>query len=196
MTAYPNNPSYGKVRGLVLPAARAAHLPKDLVLMTTLVLPSPVAPVTAPPPAPAALPDDLTIWRVDDALWAVVAPLLRVDKPRKKPGRPRRDDRQLLDGVLWLLRTGAQWSALPREFGPKSTCHDRFQEWVASGAFAAAWRVLLTAYDDLVGLELTWQAADGCLTKAPLGKKGGLARRSRRAATPPTAARPAPNATS
>jgi putative transposase len=45
------------------------------------------------------------------------------------------------------------------------------QEWVASGAFAQAWAVLLTAYDDLVGLELTWQAGDGCLTKAPLGRK-------------------------
>lgn len=163
--------------------------------MATLTLPSPAAPLTAPTPAPAALPDDPTIWCVDDALWADLAPLLRSDKPKKKPGRPRRDDRQLLDGILWLLRTGAQWSALPPAFGPKSTCHDRFQEWVASGAFAQAWQRLLASYDDLVGLELTWQAADGCLTKAPLGKKGALARRSPRAATRPTAARPAPNAT-
>lgn len=146
-------------------------------------------------PSPVALPDDPTIWRVDDALWARLAPLLRSDKPRKKPGRPRHPDRPLLDGILWLLRTGAQWSALPQEFGPKSTCHDRFQEWVASGAFAKAWAVLLTAYDDLVGLELTWQAADGCLTKAPLGKKGALVRRLPRAATPPTGARSGPSAT-
>lgn len=155
--------------------------------MPTLTLPSTPAPLASPP-------DDPTIWRVDDALWALVAPLLRSDKPRQKPGRPRRDDRQILDGILWLLRTGAQWSALPPEFGPKSTCHDRFQEWVAGEAFARAWAVLLTAYDDLVGLDLTWQAADGCLTKAPLGKKGGLARRWPRAATPPTGAKPAPNA--
>jgi transposase len=146
-------------------------------------------------PTPASSSDDPTIWRVDDALWARLAPILRNDKPRKKPGRPRRPDRPLLDGILWLLRTGAQWSALPREFGPKSTCHARFQEWVASGAFAQAWAVLLTAYDDLVGLELTWQAADGCLTKAPLGKKGALARRSPRGATPPTGAKSARSAT-
>jgi putative transposase len=146
-------------------------------------------------PAPVAAPDDPTIWRVDDALWARLAPLLRSNKPRKKPGRPRRDDRVLLDGVLWLLRTGAQWSALPQEFGPKSTCHARFQEWVASGAFAQAWALLLREYDDLVGLELTWQAADGCLTKAPPGKKGGLVRRSPRAATLRTGARRAPSAT-
>ena len=100
-----------------------------------------------------------------------------------------------MDGLIWLLRTGAQWSALPKEFGPKSTCHARFQEWVASGAFAQAWALVLAAYDGEVGLELTWQAADGCLTKAPLGKKGGLVRRKRRVATPPTGARAAPSGT-
>ena len=154
-----------------------------------------MTPATLPPPMPTTAPDDPTLWRVDDALWTELAPLLRVDKPRKKPGRPRRDDRQILDGILWLLRTGAQWSALPAAFGPKSTCHARFQVWVGTGAFARAWALLLRTYDDLVGLDLTWQAADGCLTKAPLGKKGALARRKPRAATPRTAARVAPNAT-
>lgn len=154
--------------------------------MTTLTLPAPV---------PTAPLDDPTIWRVDDALWADLAPLLRSTKPRKKPGRPRRDDRQILNGILWLLRTGAQWSALPPAFGPKSTCHRRFQEWVTSGAFAHAWALLLSAYDELVGLELTWQVADGCLTKAPLGKKGGLARSWPPGATPRTGARRGPSAT-
>lgn len=152
------------------------------------------APVALPTPVLRSPPDDPTIWCVDDALWRSLAPLLRIDKPRKKAGRPRRDDRQILDGLLWLLRTGAQWRTLPREFGPKSTCHDRFQEWIAAGAFARAWALLLTAYDDLVGLDLTWQVADGCLTKAPLGKKGGLVKRSPRAAIPPTGAKPAPSA--
>jgi transposase len=149
----------------------------------------------APPLAPTKPPDDPTIWRVDDALWADLAPLLHSTKRRKKPGRPRRDDRPILDGIIWLLRSGGQWSTIPPQFGPKSTCHRRFQEWAASGAFAQAWALLLTAYDDLVGLELTWQVADGCLTKAPLGKKGGLATPWPRAAIPRTAARPGPSAT-
>ena len=139
--------------------------------------------------------DDPTIWRVDDALWARLAPLLVIDKPRKKPGRPRRDDRVLFDGLIWVLRTGAQWAALPAEFGPKSTCHARFQEWVQAGAFQRAWALLLREYDDLAGLEWRWQAADGCLVKAPLGKKGLSARRRRRGATPPIAGRRAPSAT-
>ena len=64
--------------------------------------------------------DDPTIWRVDDALWAELQPLLRVDKVRKKPGRPRLDDRAMFDGLIWLARTGGQWATLPREFGAKS----------------------------------------------------------------------------
>jgi transposase len=144
----------------------------------------------------AAEKDDPTLWRVDDDLWALLAPLLRVDKPRKKPGRPRRDDRAIFDGLIWLARTGAQWSQLPREFGPKSTVHERFSEWVASGALERAWAALLHAYDAEVGLDWSWLAADGCIVKAPFGKKGGLARRKPPDATPPTGANPAPNGTS
>jgi transposase len=139
--------------------------------------------------------DDPTIWRVDDALWALLAPILKVDQPRKKPGRPRRDDRAIFDGLIWLARTGSQWSQLPREFGPKSTVHERFSEWVETGALERAWAVLLREYDTDIGLDWAWQAADGCIVKAPFGKKGALARRRPRAATPPTAANPAPNGT-
>ena len=139
--------------------------------------------------------DDPTIWRVDDALWALLAPILKSEKERKKPGRPRRDDRAIFDGLIWLARTGAQWSQLPRTFGPKSTVHERFSEWIETGALERAWAVLLQAYDDALGLDWSWQAADGCIVKAPFGKKGALARRKPRAATPPTAANPAPNGT-
>lgn len=145
--------------------------------------------------AAVAEQDDPTIWRVDDTLWALLAPILAATKPRLKPGRPRRDDRAIFDGLIWLARTGSQWAALPREFGPKSTVHDRFTDWVTSGALAGAWAVLLHEYDGTVGLDWNWQAADGCLVKAPFGKKGGPARRRPRAAIPPTAANLAPSAT-
>jgi len=154
--------------------------------------------MAAPLPAATAAPteqDDPTIWRVDDALWALLEPVLRVDKERKKPGRPRRDDRAIFDGLVWLARTGAQWSQLPRAFGPKSTVHERFTEWVETGALERAWAMLLREYDGEIGLDWSWQAADGCIVKAPFGKKGGPARRRPRGATPPTAANPAPSAT-
>jgi putative transposase len=144
----------------------------------------------------AAEKDDPTIWRVDDALWALLAPILKSDKARKKPGRPRRDDRAIFDGLIWLARTGAQWSRLPRGFGPKSTAHERFTEWVVSGALERAWAVLLREYDAAIGLDWSWQAADGCIVKAPFGQKGALARRRPRGPTPPIGANPAPNGTS
>lgn len=154
--------------------------------------------MSTPPSAAVAAttePDDPTIWRVDDDVWALLAPLLKSEKVRKKPGRPRRDDRAIFDGLIWLARTGAQWSQLPREFGPKSTVHERFTEWVTTGALEQAWAVLLQEYDDELGLEWSWQAADGCIVKAPFGKKGAPARRRRRAPALPTGGNRAANAT-
>ncbi len=139
--------------------------------------------------------DDPTIWQVDDALWALLAPILLSTKRRKKPGRPRRDDRAIFDGLIFLARTGCQWAALPRQYGPRSTVHERFSEWVASGALDRAWAVLLAEYDEAIGLDWSWQAADGCLVKAPFGKKGGPERNTPPDATPPIAANPGPNGT-
>lgn len=137
--------------------------------------------------------EEPTIWAVDDALWAELRPLLVVDKPRKKPGSPRQDDRGIFNGLIWLARTGGQWARIPRQFGAKSTIHDRFQEWVAYACFEKAWARLLAVYDDEVALDWQWQAADGCLVKAPLGKKGGPARRKRPGPTPPTGANAGPS---
>jgi transposase len=145
--------------------------------------------------APHQPADDPTIWEVDDELWADLQPLLVIDKPRKKPGRPRANDRRIFNGLIWLARTGAQWETLPRRFGPKSTAHDRFQEWVFHGCLVAAWALLLERYDEEIGLQWEWQAADGCIVKAPLGKRGRTASPKRPAATRPTEARVAARAT-
>lgn len=139
--------------------------------------------------------DAPTIWRVDDALWAEIAPLLVIVKPRKKPGRPRLDDRPIFDGLIWLARSGGQWATLPRQFGAKSTVHARFQAWVEHGCLARAWARLLAVYDDEATLDWQWQVADGCMVKAPLGKKGGPARRKRPGPTPPTGANAASSGT-
>lgn len=146
--------------------------------------------------APSSTTDDATIWRVDDALWADLRPLLVGDKPREKPGRNRNDARPILDGLIWLSRTGAQWAAWPRgRFGPKSTAHDRLQEWVEYGCLERAWAQLLARYDDELGRRWEWQAADGCIVKAPLGKKGGPAKPRRPGGIPPTAPNAGPSGT-
>jgi len=144
--------------------------------------------------APAPTQDDPTIWRVDDALWAALPPLLRVDKPRKKAGRQRNDDRPSCDGRLWLARTGAPWAAWPRaRFGARSTAHDRPQEGVEHGCLARAWARLRAVYDDDVALDGQWQAAAGGIVQAPLGKKGGPVPRRRPARSPRPGAHAAPN---
>jgi putative transposase len=79
------------------------------------------------------------------------------------------DDRQVLTALLYVMRTGLQWKALPESLGKASTVHDRFQEWQAAGFFARLWQEGLYAYDELVGIDWEWQAMDGAMTKAPLG---------------------------
>jgi putative transposase len=108
-------------------------------------------------------------WEVDDELWEQVAPLVPPAPSHAKGGRPRMPDRQAFAAILYVLRTGIQWNALPRELGADSTVHDRFQEWARAGFFRRLWEAGLLAYDEVVGLDWAWQAADGAMTKAPFG---------------------------
>jgi transposase len=71
-----------------------------------------------------------------DEQWKIVERL--IPEPPKRDdgkGRPRRDDRQVLNGILWILRSGARWRDMPGRFPSHGTCHRRFQEWVRSGVF-------------------------------------------------------------
>lgn len=79
------------------------------------------------------------------------------------------DDRQAMNAVFYVLRTGCQWKALPRVLGAPSTVHDRFQEWRRAGVFKKMWIAGLMEYDIRRGLDWEWQAMDGAMTKAPLG---------------------------
>jgi putative transposase len=108
-------------------------------------------------------------WEVSDALWEQVEPLVPPPPSHAKGGRPRQPDRQLFAAIVYVLRTGIQWNALPRELGASSTVHARFQAWVRAGFFAALWEAELAGYDDLTGIDWTWQALDGVMTKAPFG---------------------------
>src|SRR5712691_6702095 len=66
--------------------------------------------------------------------WAVLGPLLPKPRLRKdRRGRPWRDPRDVLNGILWVLRTGSPWADLPERYPPYQTCHRRFQQWVRSG---------------------------------------------------------------
>ena len=104
-------------------------------------LPAPERPPDAPParavrPAWTDLSTDLS-----DAQWARVQPLL---PPKAPVGRPPCDGRAVLAGVLWVLRAGAGWRALPPAFGPWRTIYGRYRQWCRSGL----WPRLLQALQD------------------------------------------------
>jgi putative transposase len=111
-----------------------------------------------------------TIWHTPDELWSLLAPLLGPEKQPGTPGRPAVPFRRIFDGLIYVLRTGCQWRALPRgEYAPKSTGWGRFKQWVEAGVFEQAWRLVLEYYDLELGIDWKWQALDGVITKAPLG---------------------------
>lgn len=110
-------------------------------------------------------------YQIPDEMWAEIEPLLPQPKPKKKVGRPRMSDRQAMNAIFYLLRIGTQWNALPRSLGAHSTVHDRFQQWREAGVFEELWREGLLEYNEQKGIQWEWQAMDGAMTKAPLGKK-------------------------
>jgi transposase len=138
------------------------------------------------PRKPKPLP---TIWLLPDELWTKLRPLLPPEKTPGTPGRPAVPFRKVLDGILYVLRTGCQWKAVPREFGSGSTCHKRFQEWERTGVFAQLWKILVHEYDELRGIRWQFQSLDSMTVKAPLGGR-------RRGRTPQTGPNRAPSATS
>jgi putative transposase len=109
-------------------------------------------------------------WEVSDEFWEKVEPLIPPAPSHAKGGRRRMDDRDAFAAMIYVLRTGIQWNALPREMGASSTVHERYQEWERLGFFEELWRAGLVEYDELEGIEWEWQALDGAMTKAPLGR--------------------------
>lgn len=108
-----------------------------------------------------------------DEQWDVIKPL--IPQPPKRPdgrGRPRRDNREILNGILWIMRTGAPWKDLPERYPPYQTCHRRFQEWVRSGAFEVILRMLVKDMKERGDLDLTECFIDGTFVIAKKGAKG------------------------
>ena len=105
---------------------------------------------------------------IPDDLWAQIEPILPLDKPAGMNGRPRVPNRTVMNGILYVLRTGCQWKMVPREYSSGSTCHLRFQTWVRLGVFRAIWRACLQHYDDLKGIDWSFQSLDSATISAPV----------------------------
>lgn len=111
-------------------------------------------------------------YRVTDGLWAKMEPLIprRVNTHPRGGGRKPIPDRQVMDGIFFVLRTGCQWKALDEtRICSGSVAHARFQKWVQAGVFLKFWQNGLHEYDECKGIDWDWQSMDGAMTKAPLG---------------------------
>lgn len=108
---------------------------------------------------------------VTDAQWKLLEPLLTEKRRSDGRGRPWRDSRQVLNGVLWVLRTGAPWKDLPDRYPPYQTCHRRFQRWVRDGTLTRILQILAEDLRERGGLDLSEAFIDATFSSA---KKGAL----------------------
>ncbi len=109
---------------------------------------------------------DLTL--LNDSQWETIRPLL---PPATNFGRPRADDRLVLEGILWVLRSGARWRDLPKRYPSASTCWRRLRDWEEEEIWLNIWRLFLSelaAQGRLNWDEVLWTGA------SPRPKKGAL----------------------
>ena len=109
-----------------------------------------------------------TSTELTDAQWQLLLPLL---PPKATTGRPRADDRRTLNGILWVLRTGARWADMPREYGAPSTAHVRLQTWAKQGVWECIWRKLLSSMEEQRKLDWSKAFLDGAFIPAKKGER-------------------------
>lgn len=125
----------------------------------------------------------LKTWEITDDFWSKVEQYvpnnLRMSgkEYRRKPGggkKPRYSDRLYFSAIVYVLRTGIIWNALPRNQFDNITSqavHKKFLQWSRAGFFKRIWHAGLVEYDEMEGIAWEWQAADGSLSKAPLAQE-------------------------
>lgn len=111
-----------------------------------------------------------TLWRVPNELWVKIEALLPPAKRARTPGRTALPQRRVLNGILYVLRTGCQWKSLRKEwFGASSSLHAYFQAWQRLGVWQQIFQLLLRHYDKTRRIQWRWQALDSKSVAAPLG---------------------------
>lgn len=106
-----------------------------------------------------------------DAKWEKISPLLPKLPQSRRGGRPWADSRSVLEGILWILRTGARWKDLPQRFPSASTCWRRLKRWEEEEVWLRIWRAFLSTLDERSQLDWSEAFIDASFSPA---KKGGL----------------------
>src|SRR5438270_8794592 len=111
---------------------------------------------------------------LNDTEWARLEPLL----PPRKPGRPRHDDRRMLNGLLWKLRTGAPWRDVPERYGPWQTVYDRFAKMRQSGLLERVVERLQLRLNEAGSIDAELFCIDGTNTRASRAAAGAAKKKS------------------
>ncbi len=104
-----------------------------------------------------------------DTQWEEIRPLLPKFPRHRHGGRPRASDRQVLEGILWILRSGARWQDLPEEFPHPSTCWRRLRDWEQQGIWLSIWRTFLGELNERAQLQWSESFLDGSFAPAKKG---------------------------
>src|SRR3989440_5261622 len=100
-------------------------------------------------------------YELNDHKWAPIKPFL----PNKPRGIPRVNDRRVLNGIFWILRSGAPWRDVPDNFGPYTTCCNRFVRWRRAGVWARIMQALAGTHDAAV--QMIDRSMTACISTAP-----------------------------
>lgn len=106
---------------------------------------------------------------LSDSQWLLIAELLADPPPSPLGGRPRVEPRPCLEGIIWILTSGARWQDLPERYPSPATCWRRLREWSDDGRFLAAWEKLLGKLDRLKGINWEEAIGDGSFVRAKKG---------------------------
>jgi len=119
-------------------------------------------------------------WELTDEFWDEVKDLLikmprdpnKTYKRKEGGGRKPLDFRIVLAAIFYVLRTGIQWKALPKEkFCSASPVHKYYMFWAKQGVFLRMWQLGLSEYDEIKGIDWEWQSGDSSSVKAPLAQE-------------------------
>ena len=106
---------------------------------------------------------------LNDSQWLAIANLFPHPPVSPAGGRPRVEPRPCLEGILWILASGARWQDLPERYPSPATCWRRLREWTDSGVFLKAWKRLLGKLDRMKGLDWDEAIGDGSFSRAKRG---------------------------
>ena len=123
-------------------------------------------------------------YELTDYEWTAIRPFL----PNKPRGVPRVDDRRVLNGIFWILRSGAPWRDLPENFGPYTTCYNRFVRWRMAGIWDSIMEALAETHDgsvlmidtSIVRVHQHGGCAGGAETRLMGRSRGGLTTKNSR----------------